>query len=73
MEIVPNFFISIPLIVLKDCFQLLPMPTCLCLQYFISVREKVFISVCDCGITHVYGKLVCINSDDNQEVIGEQL
>ena len=49
------------------------MPTCLCLQCFISVREKVFISVCDCGITHVYGKLVCINSDDNKEVIGEQL
>ena len=36
----------------------LPMPPCSCLPCGISVCENVFISGCDCAVTHVDGQNV---------------
>ena len=53
MTLVPIFCISLQLLVLQSCRHFIPMPPCSCLVYGISVGEKVFISVCDCGLPHV--------------------
>ena len=54
LTMVPILCISIQLLVLQSCRHFIPMPPCSCLVYGISVGEKVFISVCDCSLPHVY-------------------
>ena len=56
MEMVPKFLQASLTYLLQPCHHFLPTPPCSYLLRGISVGKKVFISGCDFGLPHVYGK-----------------
>ena len=69
-QLCQSFCISIPLLVLQYCRHFLPMPPFSCLPCGISVGEKSSFDVTLVFLVYME-KLVCSNSDINQEEIWE--